>query len=257
MSTPLSQSLPRFNQQRENAKLEAEDFRLDSLTADDADGALNTIPNGAIKVVVGAVTNDANDWILLPSLANVPIGHKIILICNAGSNFELRTPAASNQLINGVDCDGGSDEFQCYDEFVYEIVKVSDTDGWYAKPFDQKLSQELTAAANGVFTAVINIHADFVTVTSGGATEYITLPSGAAKYVGKQFLVWVGANGFELVTPSGSNATINNVDSDGTNQADIGANTLSRLTLVAANTWLLENLSNLGAVNTAIVPDND
>ena len=75
--------------------------------------------------------------------------------------------------------------------------------------------------------------------------------------VGKQFTVWVGANGFELLTPALSGATINAVDSDGTNQVDIPATTLSRLTLADTNTWILENLTALGAVTTALIPDND
>jgi len=47
------------------------------------------------------------------------------------------------------------------------------------------------------------------------------------------------------------------VDSDRTNRADGGVNTLSELFLVVTNTWLPRNPSNLGAVNTAIVPDYD
>jgi hypothetical protein len=58
------------------------------------------------------------------------------------------------------------------------------------------------------------------------------------------------------VTPASSGATINNVDTGGTAaEAAIGANTLSRVTLVAANTWVLENLTNLGnPTSPAIVP---
>lgn len=117
--------------------------------------------------------------------------------------------------------------------------------------------QALTTAANGAFTAVIDNRADFVDLTSGGATEYAVMPSGAVEFVGKQIKIQVGSNGFELVTPSASGATINNVDSDGTNQADIPADTTSILTLVAVDTWILESLTALGAVGTAIVPDND
>jgi len=96
-----------------------------------------------------------------------------------------------------------------------------------------------------------------VVVTSAAATKQVSLPASSADLIGTVILIWVGANGFELTTPASSNATINNVDADGTNQADIAANTLSRLTLVAADKWLLESLTALGAVATAIVPDND
>lgn len=115
----------------------------------------------------------------------------------------------------------------------------------------------LTSTADGTGTGAMNVDTKHYVVTSASATNQISLPGSSNSLIGKVFTLWVGANGFELITPASSNATINNVDSDGTNQADIGANTLSRLTLVNTNTWILENLSNLGAVNTAIIPDND
>ena len=115
----------------------------------------------------------------------------------------------------------------------------------------------ITANADGLTTAIIPDYADFVTITSSGATQAVTLPSGASTYVGKKLGIYVGANGLELLTPASSNATINNVDSDGTNQADIPANTFLELQLVAVNTWLMRANTNLGAVATAIVPDND
>ena len=112
----------------------------------------------------------------------------------------------------------------------------------------------VTATADGTGTGAIPAYADFVTVTSSGATQQVALPAAA---VGKVIRIWVGSNGFELITPAASNATINNVDSDGTNQADIAANTLSTLVCVSSTGWILMNQSNLGAVNTAIIPDND
>jgi hypothetical protein len=118
-------------------------------------------------------------------------------------------------------------------------------------------SEALTATADGTGTGAMSGATSHAVVTSAAAGNQVSLPASSAALIGKVFTLWVGANGFELITPAGSNATINNVDSDGTNQADIPANTLSRLTLVAANTWILENLTNLGAVTTAIIPDND
>lgn len=118
-------------------------------------------------------------------------------------------------------------------------------------------NEAVTATADGLTTGIISETAQHVTVTSANAAHAVTLPSGAAANIGKSLTIWVGANGFELITPAASNATINNVDSDGTNQADIPANTLSELILVAANTWLLRSNTNLGAVATAIIPDND
>ena len=102
-----------------------------TVTPNNDSGTASTIEDGAIHVDVAAVTNDANDWIVLPSLANVPVGHTIKIACNAGTNFELRTPASSNEKINTVDCDG-TQEYLCTDTEMLTITKVSDTDGWVA-----------------------------------------------------------------------------------------------------------------------------
>lgn len=102
-----------------------------SVTPDDSEGTGNTILAGIINVDVGAVTNDANDFIVLPSLADVPVGHTIKIACNAGTNFELRTPASSGEKINTVDCDG-TQEYLCTDTEMVTCTKVSDTDGWVA-----------------------------------------------------------------------------------------------------------------------------
>lgn len=102
-----------------------------SVTPNNDSGTASTIEDGAIHVDVGAVTTDANDWIVLPSLANVPVGHTIVIACNAGTNFEMRTPSTSGEKINTVDCDG-SQEYLCTDTEVIYVTKVSDTDGWVA-----------------------------------------------------------------------------------------------------------------------------
>jgi len=105
------------------------------VTPDDATPALvgqNAIPPGIKTAQVGTVTNDANDWVILPSLADVPNGHEIIVLCSAGGNFELRTPASSNEKINNVDSDG-TQEYLCTDTDVIRAIKVSNTVGWVAQ----------------------------------------------------------------------------------------------------------------------------
>jgi len=98
-----------------------------------ADGSTASVLRTSTRVaIVGAVTNDANDWILLPALADVAIGHEIKIFCNAGGNFELRTPAASGEKINTVDSDG-TQEYLCVDTEVVVVVKVSTADGWSAQ----------------------------------------------------------------------------------------------------------------------------
>lgn len=94
-------------------------------------GASSKIQAGEVSIDVQAVTNDANDWIILPPLSEVQVGHSIRIACNAGTNFELRTPATSGELINTVDSDG-TQEYLCTDTEVLTVTKVSDTDGWVA-----------------------------------------------------------------------------------------------------------------------------
>lgn len=104
-----------------------------TLTPDAASGAPATMTAGITQYTVGAVTNDANDWVVLPAIAGVAIGHTITIACNAGTNFELRTPASSNTKINDVDSDG-SQEYLCTDTDVV-VVRKATTTGWIAQSF--------------------------------------------------------------------------------------------------------------------------
>jgi hypothetical protein len=112
-----------------------------------------------------------------------------------------------------------------------------------------------TATADGLTTGLLTFDMGFVTVTSASANNIVTLPACVAADAGKVVQGWVGANGCEMRTPATSGATINGVDSDGTNEAAIPATTEFKALCVAADTWLLTALTELGAVVTAIVPD--
>lgn len=102
-------------------------------TPDAVSGPNALINPGVTAVDVGAVLNDVNDWIVLPALSSVPVGHTIHIACNAGTAFEIRTPASSNEKINNVDADGGSAELTCVDTELVIMVKISDADGWSAR----------------------------------------------------------------------------------------------------------------------------
>lgn len=104
---------------------------VQSVTPDDAQGTINTILPGVQAVEVGAVTNNANDFIVLPALDTVPVGWQINIACNAGGGFEMRTPADSDEPINNVNCDG-TQEYACTDDQLIRVYKVSNTDGWVA-----------------------------------------------------------------------------------------------------------------------------
>lgn len=118
------------------------------IVADDATPASvggNAIAPSVRSVVVTAVTNDANDWIILPSLASVPDGHEITIIGSASSNFEVRTPASSAEEINSEDCDG-TKEYLFTDTQIHKFVKINNTIGWMGHGY---------SAIGAVVTAVV------------------------------------------------------------------------------------------------------
>ncbi len=87
------------------------------------------IPANAKTVDVQTVTNGVTDFIVLPALDKVPVGHQIRVCNNANSAFEVRTPATSGEKIQTEDCDG-TVEYLATDAEVMIFTKVSDTDGW-------------------------------------------------------------------------------------------------------------------------------
>lgn len=104
------------------------------LTAAAVNTSSNTIPPKAKSVVVSAVANDANDWITLPPLSTVQNGHEITIVNSAGANFELRTPASSNEEINSEDCDG-TKELLMTDTQIVKVIKINKTIGWMAHAY--------------------------------------------------------------------------------------------------------------------------
>lgn len=119
-------------------------------------------------------------------------------------------------------------------------------------------STTATATADGLTTGAITALTGlkkFVAVTSGAATDAITLPGITASTIGQEIFLTVGANGYELLTVAASNVTINQVDSDGTNQLDVAANTTVRCTQISSTAWLAETIAATTIAITA--PDND
>lgn len=105
-----------------------------TVTPNSGSEAASVISPGVTKVNVAAVTNGVTDFIVLPALAEVPIGHEITILCNAGGAFELRTPASSGEEINSEDCDG-TKEYLCTDTTVLWVIKINNTIGWMANQF--------------------------------------------------------------------------------------------------------------------------
>lgn len=132
------------------------------------------------------------------------------------------------------------------------------TDGAVTAAKIRDTAQSVTSTADGLTTGLITSPASailFVAVTSASATNAITLPAASSALIGTIIYLTVGANGYELITPASSNNTINQVDSDGTNQLDVAANTTVRATCVSATGWICETIAASTIAITA--PDND
>jgi hypothetical protein len=110
--------------------------------------------------------------------------------------------------------------------------------------------------SGGLTTGLILPSDKFVEVTSANADHIVTLPTASASTRGKVLYIWVvPSTNCELRTPDASGQTINGVDSDGTQEALLTHSRLYRVTQHLATGWLLEGLTALGAVATAVVPD--
>lgn len=117
-------------------------------------------------------------------------------------------------------------------------------------------ARAVVPTADGLTTGLILPGDTFVEATSANADHILTLPAASAATRGKEVLIWVVAStNCELRTPASSNQTINGVDSDGTQEALLAHSHLYRLTQHLATGWLMEKLTALGAVATAVVPD--
>lgn len=111
----------------------------------------------------------------------------------------------------------------------------------------------VTATADGTGTGQLTADDEYVTVTSADANNIVTLPAIADVSDGKEITLEATATGFEVRTPAASGTTINNVDSDGTNEVAIAATGLAVFTATSAG-WLLQYFTEAG-VASAPIPD--
>lgn len=163
-----------------------------------------------------------------------------------------------SQLHNGLKLDGklnasGTTDF-ILDKDDNVVVGLDANGNWTGKAFAPR-TQSRTATADGLTTGIIADNVDFVIATSAGATNALTLPAASAATIGRHIDIHVAANGYELLTPATGNNTINTVDSDGTNQLDVAANTLLRLVQVTATGWVAYQVA--ATTITVVAPDND
>jgi hypothetical protein len=100
-------------------------------TANSFSTSTNGISIAETRVNVIAVENDADDIIYLPRIDQVENGHIILIMCDAGSNFEIRTEPLRSDKINTVDCStAGGKEYLAIDNQVITCVMRNETDGW-------------------------------------------------------------------------------------------------------------------------------
>lgn len=109
----------------------------------------------------------------------------------------------------------------------------------------------VTATTGGGTTGLIPATANFVTVTSDNVDKQVSLPTAS---VGKTLTIKVGSTGCELISAVAAHK-VNNVVVGATNEAALTANNTYFLQYVAANTWIMTGWTNLGAVQTAVIPD--
>lgn len=118
-----------------NPQLKALNFEAVTINPAATQTLANSIAPGVRSVRLGANTTDVNDFTVLPSLASVPDGHVITIIAGA-ANSELRTPASSNEKINGQDSDGTKEALLTATN-VYTVIKNDNTLGWTLVGFTQ------------------------------------------------------------------------------------------------------------------------
>lgn len=111
-------------------------FKPILVKADDSEGTVNTVPAGAVSIVVtDSIQTSVNDFIVLPKLEDVRNGHEINIQCAIGANFEIRTPSGSSDEINNVDCSDDAVEYLCTDTEVLKVIKIDNTLGWMAHAY--------------------------------------------------------------------------------------------------------------------------
>ncbi|KKN41344.1 hypothetical protein LCGC14_0724260 [marine sediment metagenome] len=111
----------------------------------------------------------------------------------------------------------------------------------------QASATAIVATSDGLTTGLIPTNASVVTTTvATDADDIVTLP---APVVGKKHRVYAGA-AHEVRTVSGSNQTINNVDSDGTNELTLASGDAVTFECVSATAWIAYGYSSTGSALT-------
>lgn len=142
---------------------------------------------------------------------------------------------------------------------VYKTYVVTSNDGTTVavggETDDEPLgavARAVVPTADGLTTGLILATDSYITVTSAGANDIITLPAIATVPLGKEIWGKNGAIACEMRTPALSNTPINGTDADNT-EAVIAANVAFMAKKVSATDWALLTLT--GGAVAAPTPD--
>ncbi len=115
----------------------------------------------------------------------------------------------------------------------------------------------VVATSDGLLTGLILDTDEVVSITNGGSVNnWSTLPLATAATIGREIDIYCSTANSELRTPATANQTINNVAcGSGGNEALLTAGNWYKAIQTLATGWILIGWTNLGAVQTAIIPD--
>lgn len=113
------------------------------LAPQSTDSKLNQIPAVCQSVALLANANGVNDYFLLPAASEVPNGHRIMILAGAAA-CEMRTPQATTDKINNVDCSDNATEYLVGALDIIQVTKINNTVGWEAHSVTE-LGADLTA----------------------------------------------------------------------------------------------------------------
>ena len=109
----------------------------------------------------------------------------------------------------------------------------------------------IVATTGGATTGLIPADALFAEVTTDSIDKQISLPAAVA---GKSLYIFVNATGCELISVVAGDK-VNNVVVGATNEAALVALTLYSLVYDGVDNWVMTGLTQLGAVETPVVPN--
>lgn len=148
---------------------------------------------------------------------------------------------ASNQLGVGVYAGRAVLAAASGDDFGYVDLNVPTGDS----------NAAVTATADGLTTGLIPASATYVTVTSAGANNQISLPAG---YVGKVLRILIGTTGCEMISAVAADK-VNEVVVGATNELALTAEALYTCVYTKSGFWIVSGQTKLGADQAALVPD--